>query len=280
MNKKKIKEKASAVHTIGNEADAAREPKLSFKEMSLLEHLLELRRRLMAYAVVLLLGFFVSYYFSKEIYNFLAQPLFDAWRDLGVDVEGKKMIATALTEQFFTEVKLAFAAAIFITSPFLLSQVWLFVAPGLYKNERRAFLPFLVATPVFFMLGAGFVYYVVIPAAWKFFLQFEQLGGEITIELQPKVNEYLSLMMQLILAFGFCFELPVLLVLLVRVGLLQRKQLQNKRRYAIVAAFIIAAILTPPDPLSQVALALPLILLYELAIGAAYFVERGRVAKS
>ncbi|MCX8515751.1 MAG: twin-arginine translocase subunit TatC [Alphaproteobacteria bacterium] len=244
--------------------------------MSLLAHLIELRKRLLAVVVVLLLAFGFSYYFVADIYNFLAKPLFTIWQQAG-DSSTHHMIATSLTEAFFTEVKLAIYTALIITMPFLLFQVWMFVAPGLYRHERTSFLGFLIATPLFFIGGAAFVYFLVMPMAWKFFLSFEQLGqyhGDMAMAIQPRVSEYLSLVLQLVLAFGLSFETPVLLTLLVKLGVISRRWLIDKRRYAIVIAFIAAGILTPPDPLSQISLAVPLILLYEAAIIASYFIER------
>ena len=182
------------------------------------------------------------------------------------------MIYTAMQEQFLTEIKLSMFTALLIALPLMCIQVWLFIAPGLYRKEKAAMWPFLLATPLLFYLGASFVYFVVLPVAWKFFLGFEQAreAGHLAIRLEPKVGEYLSLVMRLILAFGICFELPVLLMLLVRVGITSAESLRKKRRYAILIAVIAAAILTPPDPFSQIALALPIILLYEISIWGAH----------
>ena len=242
---------------------------LQKSEMTLFQHLKELRRRLIYSLIGFLLIFFVSFYYASEIFNFLTQPLQDIWQG----EEGRGMIFTALHEQFITQIKLAMFTAFIVTLPIILIQLWMFVAPGLYKNEKLVFLPFIIATPLLFAVGSGFVYYLVLPVAWDFFAGFEQASeaGTIAITLEPKVNEYLALVMRLIFAFGLCFELPVLLLLLVKVGITSGQGLRKKRRYAIVIAFVAAAILTPPDPLSQLGLAIPLIALYELSILGAYF---------
>ncbi len=238
----------------------------------IIEHLKELRTRLLYSFVALLLAFLVCFYFSDNIFNFLAAPLSELWQDQ----EQRRMIFTALHEKFFTDVKIAFFAAFCVAFPVLISQIWLFVAPGLFQNEKKAFLPFLLMTPVLFLLGASFVYYLMVPVAWEFFLGFEQAAGDgqMAIVLEPKVSEYLSLVMRLILAFGVCFELPVLLVLLVRAGITDAQGLITKRRYAILLAFVVAAIVTPPDPISQISLAIPIILLYEISIICAKMIEK------
>ena len=235
--------------------------------MPLLDHLIELRRRMLYCVVMLVVSFFFCFFFAQDLYDFLAQPLA---RALG---EGKRMIFTDLTEVFFTQVKVALFFSFFLSFPLLAIQLWKFIAPGLYHNEKGAMMPFLVATPVFFIGGASFAYYGVFPLAWEFFLSFEVPVGvaSIPIELEAKVGEYLSLVMRLVLAFGICFELPVATTLLVRAGIITPQDLISKRRYAIVGVFIIAAILTPPDPLSQILLAIPIILLYELSIILARF---------
>jgi sec-independent protein translocase protein TatC len=186
------------------------------------------------------------------------------------------MIYTALYEAFFTYIKVAFFAALFLGFPLIASQIWMFVAPGLYKNEKRAFLPFLIATPILFFLGGALVYYLIFPLAWRFFLSFEVTGsgGALPIQLEAKVDEYLSLVMRLIFAFGLCFELPVLMTLLARVGLVGSQGMREKRKYAIVLAFVAAAILTPPDVISQIGLAVPILLLYEISILCVRLVEK------
>ena len=208
------------------------------------------------------------------MFNFLVQPLADLWEG----EEARRLIYTALTEKFFTEIKIAFFVGAFVSFPMIANQLWVFVAPGLYKNEKRAFLPFLVATPVLFFVGGAFVYYVVLPVAWNFFAGFEQSAAEgpLAIQLEPKVNEYLSLVMRLVFAFGLSFELPVVLTLLVKIGFISTAGMRKNRRYAILIAFIAAAVLTPPDPISQLGLAIPIILLYEISILCAKFVEKKR----
>ncbi|UCH76138.1 MAG: twin-arginine translocase subunit TatC [Rhodospirillales bacterium] len=255
------------------------------KKMPLLDHLIELRQRLVYSAIGLVVVFFICFFFAGELFNFLVQPLVDIWEENG-QLEQRRFIFTALHEKFFTDIKIAFFAALFFSFPLIASQVWLFVAPGLYKNEKRAFLPFLIATPVLFFLGAAFVYYVVMPVAWNFFLVYgENLGGaigdpgsggDVRIELEARVSDYLALSMRLIFAFGISFELPVVITLLARAGMATSRGLRQKRRYAIVLAFVAAAILTPPDPLSQIGLALPIILLYELSIISARLIEKKR----
>jgi len=190
--------------------------------------------------------------------------------------EGRRLIFTALHETFFTYIRVAIFASLFVSLPFLLIQLWIFIAPGLYKNEKNVVLPYLLATPVLFILGSALVYYLIMPLAIKFFLSFESIGGNgaLPIQLEAKVNEYLSLIMRLILAFGLCFQLPVALTLMARVGLVSSEGLKKNRKYVMVGVFAVAAILTPPDPISQIGLGIPILLLYELSIIAVSFIEK------
>ena len=245
--------------------------------MPLLDHLVELRRRLVYSFLALIVMFFVSYFFSEGIFRFLVQP----YADLVEGEEGRRLIFTALHEAFFTYIKVAAFSALFVGFPSFASQLWLFVAPGLYRNEKGAFLPFLVATPILFIMGGAMVYYIVMPLAFTFFLSFESLGGDgaLPIQLEAKVDQYLSLAMRLIFAFGVSFELPVLMTLLARAGMVSAAGLADKRKYAMVLAFVAAAILTPPDVISQIMLAVPIIILYEISILSAKFVERQRAAR-
>ena len=240
---------------------------------SFVGHLSELRSRLVKSFIFLILLFVISYFFSTEIYQFLVQPYADVVLAKNLD---RRLIFTALHEAFLTYLKVAFFAAFFISSPFFLIQLWKFIAPGLYKNEKQALLPYLLATPILFISGGFIVYYLIMPLAIKFFLGFETVAepGVIAIQLEAKVNEYLSLIMRLIFAFGVSFQLPVILSLLARIGIIDSKYLRDRRKYFVVIIFAMAAILTPPDPITQIGLALPLLLLYELSILTVKFIEK------
>jgi sec-independent protein translocase protein TatC len=238
----------------------------------LMEHLVELRKRLIWSFGALLVAFAVCFYFAGQIFGFLVQPLIAGFGGPG---EGR-IVYTKLYEAFFTEVRVAFFAAFLLAFPIIANQIWAFVAPGLYSKEKRAFLPFLIATPILFTLGAALAYYVVMPTAIRFFLGYQGQIPGIQQEALPAMGEYLSFVMHFILAFGISFLLPVLLMLLERAGIVTRAQLKAGRRYAILVAFVIAAVATPPDVISQFMLAVPLILLYELSLIAIWFTERRR----
>ena len=230
----------------------------------ILGHIVELRKRLLWAIVAMAAGTGLCFVFVEDIYSFLVQPL-----AMAMDGQStQRLIYTGLTEAFFTYIKVAFFAGIFVTFPFLLAQVWMFIAPGLYKAEKRAFLPFLIATPILFFTGGAVVYYAVMPMAWPFFLSFQTGAQETTlpIQLEARVSEYLDLIMTLIFAFGLCFQLPVLLTLMGRAGLISADWLASKRKYALIITFIVAAFLTPPDVISQITLAVPILGLYELSI--------------
>jgi sec-independent protein translocase protein TatC len=239
----------------------------------LIEHLIELRRRLLISVAALFVSGAICYYFSDLLLGFLVQPLKDGFGD----GQGR-LVYTKLYEAFFVELKVALFGAFFISFPITANQLWLFIAPGLYSKEKRALLPFLLATPILFVSGAAFAYYLVMPTAFHFFLKFQGDTGGLNVEALPSMDSYLSLVMQFILAFGISFLLPVLVMLLNRAGIVSRAQLVGARRYMIVGAVILAAVLTPPDVISQLMLAIPLILLYELALIAIWFTDR-RAAK-
>ena len=253
------------------DAPAVDDP-INDKPMPLLDHLIELRTRLLWSMGAFLLCFFVCYHFSTAIYSFLAQPLANILITRGGN---RRLIYTALYEAFFTYLKVGFFGAAFLSFPVVATQIYMFVAPGLYRSEKRAFLPFLLATPVLFVAGAALAYYFVFPAAWTFFLSFETTDGAggLPVQLEAKVSEYLGLVMRLIFAFGLAFQLPVLLTLLAKVGIITSRGLKKYRRYAYVGMFVIAAIITPPDVITQTGLAVPLILLYEISIFTAGLVE-------
>jgi len=242
------------------------------KEMPLLEHLAELRRRLIWSGLTFIVAFVVCYHFAPKIYDFLAAPLAHAMEARG---EKPQLIYTALFEAFFTYVKVAAFAAAFVSFPVVAGQLWLFVAPGLYKREKRAMLPFLVVTPILFFAGGALAYYVFFPVAWKFFLSFQTSGSgtDVQIQLMAKVSDYLNVVMKLIFAFGLSFELPVLLTLLGRVGIINSAGLKKYRRYAYVGCFILAAVMAPPDVPSQCLMAGLLIFLFEISVFSVRMVE-------
>jgi len=279
---------------------------------SFVGHLTELRARIIKSFIFLIVIFVICYIFSEHIYRFLVQPYSDAVFDNNLDRRliftalheafltylkvaffaaflvqpysdavfdnnlDRRLIFTALHEAFLTYLKVAFFAAFFISSPIFLTQIWKFIAPGLYKNEKQALLPYLIATPLLFILGGCLVYYLIMPLAIKFFLSFETVAqpGTIAIQLEAKVNEYLSLIMRLIIAFGLSFQLPVILSLLARIGVINSEYLRTRRKYVVVIIFAVAAVLTPPDPITQIGLAMPLLLLYELSIFTVKFIEK------
>ncbi|MDF2367296.1 twin-arginine translocase subunit TatC [Sneathiella sp.] len=281
------------------------ESEIDDSKAPLMEHLIEFRNRLVYSVIALLVAFILCYLVAEDLFAFLVRPLVEA---MGDDIEGRRMIFTGLHEAFFTYIKIAFFTAMFVSFPVVATQIWIFVAPGLYKNEKGAFLPFLVVTPVLFFLGGALAYEIVMPLAWKFLLSFESSGEAslysraftaliaefpnlvnylptpaepmaLPIQSETRVSEYLSLSMKLIFAFGLCFQLPVLLTLLGRVGIVSSAGLKAKFKYSIVFAFIAAAILTPPDPLSQITLAIPIIVLYGISIVSVRMVEKKREAR-
>ena len=255
----------------------AAEDEIESSRAPLLDHLVELRDRLIKTIAAIGVAMVVCFFFAGDIFNILIVPF---ERAVGDDQQ-LELIYTAPLEYFFTQMKLALFGGIFIAFPVIAGQAYMFIAPGLYRNEKKVFLPFLIATPVLFALGAALVYFFILPMAMKFALSFEQagLGDEASIQLLARVSDYLSLVMTLILAFGLAFQLPVLLTLLARVGFLSSQSLQKNRKYAIVGIFAFAAFVTPPDPLSQIGLGIAVIALYEISVFAVRFIERGRDAE-
>jgi sec-independent protein translocase protein TatC len=240
----------------------------------LVEHLVELRQRLIKAVIAIAVFFVICFIFANDIFNILVIP----YERAAGESQNLKLIYTAPQEFFFVQLKIALFGSLFISFPVIANQIYKFVAPGLYKNERSAFLPFLIATPILFVIGACLVFFMVMPLAMSFFLSMQQVDneGRATIELLPRVSEYLGLIMTLIFAFGLVFQLPVVITLLARAGLVTSDSLKSKRKYAVVLAFIAAAVLTPPDPISQLGLATPTLLLYELSIISARYIEKKR----
>ena len=243
------------------------------KEGGFISHLTELRSRLIHSFIFLFVFFILCYFFAEYLYGFLVEPYAQAVKNDGTE---RRLIFTALQETFLTYLKVAFFAAFFVSSPFILIQVWKFIAPGLYDHEKSAIMPYMVVTPILFFLGGALVYYLIMPLAIKFFISFESSGHitNLPIQLEAKVNEYLSLIMKLIFAFGLSFQLPVVLSLLARVGVVDSEFLKKRRKYVVVIIFTAAAILTPPDPITQIGLAIPLLILYELSIFSVSLIEK------
>lgn len=243
------------------------------QQSSISDHLIELRARLIKSLIFFVFAFIFSYFYAEQIYNFLLQPYVKALES--GSTQGKRLIFTALEETFLTYLKLSFYSAVFFSVPIFLIQIWKFIAPGLYANEKKTILPFLIATPVLFILGALLAYLFVMPLAIKFFLSFESTTQTaIPIQLEAKVSEYMSLIVIFMFAFGLSFQLPLLLIILALAGAIDSKYLSERRRYVIVIIFIVAAILTPPDPISQIGLAIPLMILYELSILIIRYIEK------
>ena len=243
------------------------------KEGGFISHITELRSRLIHSFIFLFVFFIFCYFFAEYLYGFLVEPYAQAVKNDSIE---RRLIFTALQETFLTYLKVAFFASFFVTSPFILIQIWKFIAPGLYDHEKIAIMPYLVITPILFFLGGALVYYLIMPLAINFFLSFESTGlaTNLPIQLEAKVNEYLSLVMKLIFAFGLSFQLPVVLSLLARVGVVDSEFLKTRRKYVVVIIFTAAAILTPPDPITQIGLAIPLLILYELSIFSVRLIEK------
>ena len=243
------------------------------KEGGFISHITELRSRLIHSFIFLFVFFVFCYFFAEYLYGFLVEPYAQAVKNDSIE---RRLIFTALQETFLTYLRVAFFASFFVTSPFILIQIWKFIAPGLYDHEKIAIMPYLVITPILFFLGGALVYYLIMPLAIKFFLSFESTGLDtnLPIQLEAKVSEYLSLVMKLIFAFGLSFQLPVVLSLLARVGVVDSEFLKTRRKYVVVIIFTAAAILTPPDPITQIGLAIPLLILYELSIFSVRLIEK------
>jgi len=243
------------------------------KEGGFISHITELRSRLIHSFIFLFVFFIFCYFFAEYLYGFLVEPYAQAVKNDSIQ---RRLIFTALQETFLTYLKVAFFASFFVTSPFILIQIWKFIAPGLYDHEKIAIMPYLVITPILFFLGGALVYYLIMPLAIKFFLSFESTGLDtnLPIQLEAKVSEYLSLVMKLIFAFGLSFQLPVVLSLLARVGVVDSEFLKTRRKYVVVIIFTAAAILTPPDPITQIGLAIPPLILYELSIFSVRLIEK------
>ena len=245
------------------------------KEQGFISHLTELRRRLIHSFVFLFIFFIACYFYAEHLYGFLVEPYAKAVKDDGTE---RRLIFTALQETFLTYLKVSFFTAFFLTCPFILMQIWKFIAPGLYNHEKTAIMPYLILTPVLFFMGGLLVYYLIMPLAIKFFLSFESSGisTNLPIQLEAKVNEYLSLVMKLIFAFGISFQLPIVLSLLARVGIVDSQYLKERRKYVVIIIFAAAALLTPPDPITQIGLAIPLLILYELSILSVNLIEKNK----
>ena len=248
-------------------------------ESGFVSHLTELRKRLINSFIFLIIFFIGCYFFAEHLYGFLVEPYAKAVKNDGLE---RRLIFTALQETFLTYLKVSFFTAFFVTCPYILMQIWKFIAPGLYKHEKIAILPYLILTPILFFIGGMLVYYLIMPLAIKFFLSFESTGlsTNLPIQLEAKVNEYLSLIMKLIFAFGISFQLPVVLSLLARVGLIDSEFFKQRRKYVVVIIFAAAALLTPPDPITQIGLAIPLLILYELSIFSVKFIEKKNLKDS